>query len=186
MERRTRVINLISGPGAGKTSVSAYLFYNLKIRGYCVEYVSEVAKQLVWTRDFETLNNQHYVSTQQYKLLKSLVGLVDFIITDGPLTGGLYYNRFNQDNTSNIDKTEQSILKWISEFDNINIFLDRGSIPYEKEGRYQEETEAKQIDTVLQLLMNKNSIPFAIFPSIDPEKILDYIIGQISLDNKEE
>jgi hypothetical protein len=45
----------------------------MKIKGYNIEYVPEYAKQFVWMKDFETLNNQHYISTQQFKLFKSMI-----------------------------------------------------------------------------------------------------------------
>jgi hypothetical protein len=44
--------------------------------------VPEFAKQLVWKKEFDILNNQYYVSTQQYILLKSMDGIVEYVITD--------------------------------------------------------------------------------------------------------
>ena len=85
MPRQTYVINIIGGPGIGKTTISALLFANLKIRGYICEYVQEFAKKLVWLKDYDTLNNQFFVSREQYTLLKQIDGHVDFLITDGPL-----------------------------------------------------------------------------------------------------
>jgi hypothetical protein len=46
-------------------------------------------------KDFETLNNQHYISTQQFKLFKSMIWTVDYIITDGALFHWLFYNNLN-------------------------------------------------------------------------------------------
>ena len=181
MSHRTFVVNFISGPSAGKTTLSALVFAQLKIRGYVAEYVQEFAKQLVWTKDYETLNNQHYVSQRQFKLLAQMEGLVDFVVTDGPLVHGLYYNLHNKDNTSNIDKTQELILTSHNHFRNINIFLKRGSFPYELQGRLQTEEEAKEIDIILKHIIKSHGIPYVSFPAdADPqniERIVDHIIS---------
>jgi hypothetical protein len=174
--KKTYIINLVSGPSAGKTTLAAYLFYKMKMHGLSVEFVQEYAKTLVWQEDFDTLNDQYFVSTAQYRLFKPLNGLVDFIITDGSLLHGLYYNRFNPDNTSNIDKTELKILQMFNEFENINIFLERGSYKYETAGRLQTEEVAIQIDTVLKHLMAYNKIDFKSFSAENPDEILNYIL----------
>lgn len=179
--RETYVINIIGGPGIGKTTISALLFANLKIRGYVCEYVQEFAKKLVWLKDYDTLNNQFFVSKEQYNLLKQIDGHVDFLITDGPLIHGIYYNKYNKDNNSNTDKVEKFILTSINKFRNINIVLDRVDRDYEKEGRIQTEEEAKDIDVILKHILRTNNFTFSSFQA-DPEQIeniVEYII-QIS------
>lgn len=174
----TVVINVIGGPGVGKSVTSSLIFVELKIRGYSCELVQEYAKSLVWQKDFDTLNDQYHVSKTQFKLIKSVDGFVRFIVTDGPLPHGLYYNRFNKTNNSNIENTEKMILDCYSKLKNINIFLERGDFPYEECGRIQKEEEAKEIDHVLKHILRRNNIPFVCFES-DPSKIkdiVDYII----------
>lgn len=162
-EKTTHIINFISGPGAGKTTLSALLFAKLKIEGYTCEYVQEYAKTLVWTKDFDTLNNQYLVSKHQSELLNQINGKVDFIITDGPLIHGVYYNKYNKDNICNIEKTEQFILDNFRCFNNINIVLKRSDRPYEQQGRIQTEEESRDIDAILRHIMRINGIPFQEF-----------------------
>lgn len=162
-KHRTIVINLIGGPGCGKSTMAAVLFTALKLRGYVVEYVQEFAKRLVWTKQFSRLNNQHYVTTKQYEILREMNGAVDFIVTDGPLIHGLYYNLFNPDNTSDKDKTAAWILKCAGEFHNLNAVLIRGEFKYEAEGRLQTEEQARGIDGAMQHVLDLNQVHYQKF-----------------------
>lgn len=180
---KTKVINIIGGPGIGKTTVSSLIFAALKMHKnkYVVEYVQEYAKQLVWTKNFDILNNQYYVSQRQYSLLNQINGQVDFIVTDGPICQGLYYNMHNKNNTSNVEKTEKFILDCHKQFDNINIVLKRGNFEYESQGRLESEEESKAIDVILRHLLRTNNLPFIEFdPDASPENInaiIEYIIN---------
>lgn len=186
MNKKTCIVNLIGGPCIGKTTMSALIFAKLKLHKnkYVVEYIQEYAKHLVWTKNFDILNNQYYVSQHQYKLLEQMNGCLDYIVTDGPIIQGLYYNLHNKDNISNIDKTEKFILKCHKEFNNINIFLTRGDFEYESQGRLQTEEEAREIDVILKHLLKQNNIDFITFDASSDEeyinKIVDYIIEKSS------
>ena len=175
--RKTYIINIIGGPGIGKTTISALLFASLKIKGYICEYVQEYAKKLVWLKDYDTLNNQFLVSREQFNLLKQIDGQVDFLITDGPLIHGLYYNKYNKDNNSNIDKVEKFILDSIDKFNNINIVLERVNREYEKEGRIQTEEESRDIDVILKHILRTNHFQFITFDA-EPSQV-DNIVNEI-------
>lgn len=98
---------------------------------------------------------------KQYELLNNLNNKVDYIITDASLFQGLYYNRYNPYNVSNIQKTEKMILESINKFKNINIFIKRNpNIKYEIEGRIQSEKEAKEIDNKLKELLQEFKMEF--------------------------
>lgn len=177
---KTKVINIVSGPGSGKTIMAAQLLIQLKLLGHTVEYVQEYAKDLVWTKRFRKLNDQYAVSEKQYSRLHSINGHVDYIVTDGSLLHGLYYNRFNFNNLSNVDKTEHAIIEFYNEFDNIVIFLDRGDFVYEQDGRIESAAEAATIDFILDKILKEKKIPFVHFESNlsqdNLQKIVDYII----------
>lgn len=173
-------INIIGAPGVGKSTISALLFANMKIRGFIVEYVQEYVKKLVWTRDFESINNQYYLSKKTYETLNQIVssGSIDYCISDGPLLHGLVYNLQNVNNTSNIEKTEKFILECIHKFNNINIYLE--AVPgrlYETAGRIHTEDESREVGNLLKNLLDKNNMAYVSF-SADPQnidKIIDYI-----------
>lgn len=162
----TICVNFIGAPGVGKTTMAAYVFFLLKCRGHSVEWVGEYAKKLVYLERYEELNNQYMLSAKQADLLDALCGRVKFIVTDGALVHGLYYNRFNPHNTSNVEKTHEAILRRCSKHTNINIFLERGEFAYETNGRQQTEVEAREMDTNLKnFLISECNIPVHVFKS---------------------
>jgi cytidylate kinase len=173
----TIIINLISGPGSGKTTLASYIFAMLKIKKYNIEYVQEYAKKLVWLEDYEKLNNQYLVSKKQIDLLKKISEKVDLIITDGCILHGLYFNKHNEKNVSNVEKTEKYIIDNFRQFENINIFIERGNFPYEKNGRIESEIESHYIDEQLKKYLNYYMIDHVIIKN-DLE-IIDEIIQYI-------
>lgn len=178
--KKTCVINLIGGPSVGKSVCAGLIFAELKIQRWTTEYVQEYVKHLVWGGDLETIKNQYFVSTQQYKLLKNVDGKVDFIVTDGSLIHGLYYNRMFKDNVSNVEKTDAKIREYINHFTNIFIFLEKGDFPFETEGRLHSYEESVQINKDLQKLLDDMNVPYLRVKS-DKSNIpmmLHYILDQ--------
>lgn len=178
--RETIVINCLAGPSSGKTTIAAELFVALKKKGYNVEYLQEYAKQLVWLKEFDVLNNQQYVSHQYYKTIKAMDGVVDYIILDSSLLNGLYYNRNNLDNLSNVDKTEKLILEYYNCFTNLNFFINRlKHIDYETAGRIQSEDEAKAIDTHLIKILEHFNIEYCSV-NLENELYIEQMISDIN------
>jgi AAA domain len=177
----TYVINFISGPCAGKSTIASAVFAELKFRQYSAEYIQEHAKWLIYKGLFEELNNQYNVSMEQYKMVKCVKGQVQYICVDSPLLLGLYYNRSYLTNVSNVSKTESMILEKNKEFKNIYIFLERHSFPYQNEGRVHTEEQAKQIDAELVLLLKELNIEYKTFKSDkkNVSKIIDYVLTSV-------
>jgi hypothetical protein len=177
---KTKVVNFVSGAGAGKSLMSAMTFAELKMRHIKAEYVQEYAKTLVWQKRFDELDNQYHVSTEQYRMIKSVDGAVDYIVCDSGLIIGVFYNRYHKTNVCDVQKTEQMLLNKMTEFDNIYIFLERNpEFPFEQEGRIQDEQEAKLIDKQFKNLLEELKLPYKSFLSSRESipKILDYILS---------
>jgi tRNA uridine 5-carbamoylmethylation protein Kti12 len=176
------IINLVAGPSVGKSIFAAELFSRLKQKKYNAEWVPEEAKKLVWTENWDLLNNQHYVSKTQYELFKAIYHKVDIIVTDGSLLHGLYYNRYNEDNISNVEKTEKFIEQYFNEFNNLNIYLERNmTIPFQQEGRIQNLEESLKIDSELINILNEKNIKFQSFLAdiCNVDKMLKYIENKL-------
>lgn len=157
---KTKVINLIASPSSGKSVCAGLIFAELKIRGYITEYAQEYIKTLIWREELEAIKNQYWVTYQQYLLLRGINNKVQYIVTDGSLIHGLYYNRTYHDNVSNVQKTEAKILEWISEFDNIYIFLERGDYKFEQEGRIHTYEQSLEIQKDLKNLLDELGIKY--------------------------
>ncbi len=159
---KTYVISFTAGPGSGKSTIAAGLYYKLKLKGVNVEFLTEYAKTLVCQQKFAELNNQYKVSEDQANILQSWVGKVQFLVWDSSLVAGLYYNATNPDNVSNKEKTQKMILDRYNQFNNIHIFLERGELAYEQAGRYQTFDEAKHADNEMKQILDKENIEYKI------------------------
>ena len=87
------IVNLIGGPGAGKSTIAAGLFYFLKMSGVKVELATEYAKDKVYDKSFKTLDDQFYVFGKQFHKIWRLVEDNDVIITDSPIILSVFYNK---------------------------------------------------------------------------------------------
>lgn len=133
-----KVINLFGGPGTGKSTAAAGLFFQMKLQGFRVELVTEFAKDLVWEEHQAALEDQLYVLAEQNRRLHRLRGKVDWVITDSPLLlSGVYAS-------SNTVPSFWSLLNELWEsYENVNFYLPRdSSFKYESQGRLQSSVAA--------------------------------------------
>lgn len=144
-----KVINLFAGPGAGKSTTAAGLFYLMKNAGMNVELVTEYAKDLTWEKRFDMLTDQLYVLAKQNRRLQRLEDQVDFVVTDSPIL--LSYHYVTPDYLP-LHFRNLVIELW-DQYDNYNIVIERVK-PYLKKGRSQDEDEAKEIDIKINKMLS--------------------------------
>lgn len=156
----TRVINVIGGPGCDKSLVSAALVLYLNQRGKTVELIPDNAKALVWQKDFEALKNQYHIAQQQFGMLELLDGQVQFLVTEGSLPQLLYYNETYDENICDVAKTRRQILAWYRQHDNVNLLVERSERKYIQTGRFQDQSQALQMDRAIRGVLAREHLPF--------------------------
>ena len=91
-----KVLNIWGGPGIGKSTTAAGLFYEMKKLGLNVELVQEYAKDAVWEKRHNILDDQIYIfAKQQRRIARLAEHNIDWVITDSPIPLGLVYLRPN-------------------------------------------------------------------------------------------
>jgi cellulose biosynthesis protein BcsQ len=158
-----KVINFYGGPGTGKSTTAAGLFYKMKSEGYKVELVTEYAKDVVYQESFFKLKDQLYIFTKQHHKLWKLRGKVDYVITDSPLLLSLHY--FTDNDVYNKDHFFDFVRSTFNSYENINIFITRNEFhPYQNYGRTQTEDEAIEVDRSIRELLDKNKVLYNLLP----------------------
>ena len=152
-----KVINLFGEPCSGKSTISAGLFYYMKIRNYNVELVTEYAKDLVWEQRDETFKDQLYITAKQNHRLECLRNKVDYVITDSLILLGAIYANYNI-------KYRNSLLLIVIEqifksYDNINFLLNR-KLPYKNKGRIHNENQSIYIKEEIIKTLHNNFINY--------------------------
>lgn len=154
---RTLVVNFFAGPGAGKTTCAWEVAAALKKAKIVTEYVPEYPKELVWDGNTGLLDgsykNQRAVLAEQKRRLDRLIGKVDVIVTDSPLILQTAYVRKNK------EQFERDALAAHNEYDNFNLFINRGK-HYEQAGRIHSLTDSAKIDEEIKDILKRNSIFF--------------------------
>lgn len=158
----TKVINIIGGPGCDKSLISSAIILYLHLQDKTVETIPDYAKSLVWQQNYEVLKNQYFIAQRQFEMLSLLNGQVQFLITECSLPQVLYYNENYAENICDIAKTRAQILEWYGQYDNVNIFVERGEKKYVHTGRFQNEEQARVIDRGLRDVMEREKLPYTV------------------------
>ena len=165
--KETIIINLIGGPGCGKSTSASGIFYELKKLGINCELSLEFAKDKVWEESYKVLDDQFYVFGKQYHKLFRLKNKVDVIITDSPLIISMYYNKTPSEYFNKL------IVEQYNTFNNLLFFINRGNT-YQTEGRLQTKEESEMIDSDIKNILSEYDIKYS---EISCENAVEYIVN---------
>lgn len=148
-----KIIDLIGQPCSGKTTLSAILFAEMKMKGYNVDFAHEYAKELFYEEDSFKINNQLQVFSEQLWRIRRLENKCDYTITDSSLLLSIIYSKEENPYFKDL------ILYEYKKMNNLTVFL-KADFPYKQEGRYQNEKEAYEISQKIYQLLIEENIPF--------------------------
>lgn len=151
----TLIVNLIGGPGSGKSTFAHLLVGELKFSGINAEFAHEYAKDLVFTKRWETFKDQIYMFSKQRSIIYNKVGEVDVIVADCPILLSPIYDK--EKRQSLIDLVLNEYRKVPNQY---NIFVKRVDKKFVEIGRLQNIEEAKKIDRAAKSFLDKNKIPY--------------------------
>lgn len=159
----TKVINLYAGPSAGKSTIAYQLMGYMKFKRYNVEFAPEYAKELAWNNPKE-LDDQIAIFGEQQRRLYSLIGKVDWIITDSPLLLSIAYVEFNSKNyKEDRDEWEQRFVDLVYftylQYENYNYYVLRGDRKYIDHGRVQDQTRSLELDKQTKDMLALCNVP---------------------------
>lgn len=159
---KTKVINIVGGPGAGKSTITAGVFYELKKRALNAEISSEYAKDLVYENRSETFKDELYIFSKQAHRLFRLKNKVDYIVTDRPLIMSVVYNQFYNPETNEWNKAFNEIVKqtW-NRYDNYVYLINRVK-DYQHEGRNESYEQAIELDKLFKEKLEEYGIKYKI------------------------
>jgi len=154
--RKTQIINLFAGPGAGKSTIASGLFYNFKKQDILCDIPYEFPKELAWEESRSRIIDQFYVIANQHRGIVRSYGQVDYIILDSPILLSLVYkNNYTSGYPSSLyrENFDKTIIDIHKSYDNINIFLERPKGNFEDDGRFHSEYESEKLDRDIKSML---------------------------------
>lgn len=158
MQVKTHVVNLIGGPGVGKTTMAHLLVYLASAAGLRTAFVPEYVKS--WAlegRPFRPYDELYFLGKQaRYESIH--YGRDELIVTDKPLLMDVMYARkFSPQLAPAIEQSVTSLMKMAEEEHGVrhaNVILKRIH-PYQPHGRYQDEAGAREMDVDMREILRE-------------------------------
>lgn len=161
---KTKVINIVGGPGAGKSTIASGVFNLLKMNQMNAELVNEYPKSLIWEERKKTFDDSLYLFAKQAHIQYSINGKVDYMVTDRPLIMSNMYHNFwmEKDWTPEWNKSFYDLVKatW-DMYDNRVYFIER-SFPYVAQGRNENAQEALAQDKLTRKWLDDYGIDYIV------------------------
>lgn len=154
-KKETIVVNIIGGPGVGKSILASDIFSGLKRQSISCEISHEYIKKKLREKALKAVESQIYIFSKQLFQLFSLRDEVDVIVTDSPIILSAVYDK------TKCSSLRELVLKEYGKYNNLTYLLYRDeNVPYEEEGRYQDAVGAKEIDKKVLKFLNEENIEY--------------------------
>lgn len=177
----TKVVSFLAGPGCGKSTTSAGLFYEMKLLGHNVELVPEYAKKWAWQQKKITPLDQAFLFGKQSQSESCLYGKVDYVISDSSIYLAPMYEEYYAGKSLVLPSVHEFFRYAHENYDveHINILLTRNK-PYNPKGRYETEKQATEIDAFLRTKLKEWGVVYTEL-SLDDRARVPAILGLLNL-----
>jgi hypothetical protein len=172
------LVNFTGPPSAGKSTLAAGVFRELKALSMDVELVIEYTKELHRRQDYWTLSDELLVFSEKYRRIKQFEN-VDVVVTDSPLYCSLFYGQ-NQFDNHGVD-----LFKHIADtkFESI-FFVLPGRDNYDPRGRTPDQQYAQEAGDAITNFIRQSPWPVWDVPVDSQEqfvvsRVLETIEGKI-------
>lgn len=191
MKSRTKVVNILGGPGVGKSTIATGVYSKLMTERVSTELASEYAKDITWEGAHVLFENQIHLFSEQYRRQYRLLDKVDYVICDSPLLlNSVYLDYFMKKSKKKYFDDEYLYLQkqffneTFDQFNNINFYIERDDKYHTSAGRVHDLKESKQIDEEIKDLLMVYDPEYYICrgSTIDViHAISTHILGDVSL-----
>ncbi len=176
----TTIINILGGPGVGKSTIAAKVFSMLKEQGKEAEYVSEYVKGWAWEKRTPVNYDQFYFFAKQARREYPYFGKVDVIVSDAPVLLTSYYAQvYGTPQQAALFRSMYLTYADMCQKDGHSMkhyFLRRAN-PYNPEGRFQTEADANNIDVELRRFVRELGV-MVIDINADPLAAASIVAGE--------
>lgn len=152
--KKTIMVGLVGGAGAGKSTLAARVFAMLKDQNIDCEMAREVYKEALWEQNLGMMTDELLIFALQNHALHRLKGKVDVVISDA----SLYQKLFYQPGAFSMKNLVKNVC---NQYRNMTYVIHRVK-PYNPNGRYQTEEQAKNDDTTMHKILIEHNIPFKV------------------------
>lgn len=160
------VVNLIGGPGVGKSILTSDVFSNLKRNFVSAEISPEYIKKKIREKSMKAVQSQIYIFGKQQYQQFTMKDDVDVIVTDSPFILSSIYD------VSKCTLLKALILQEFNKYENMTYYIERNDdVPYEQEGRYQDSDGAKKVDKTVINFLDENAINYKTVKGIGDDTI---------------
>ena len=171
------VVNLFAGPGAGKSTLAAQIYAELKKRHIDAEYVPEFPKELVYEERYLTLKDQVFVFATQNHKIWTAARHNQVVVTDSPILLSTVYNPETSVNFRTL------VVEMHRQYQSLNIVLKRSPETHTPVGRVHSLTESISLDNRIRTVLEGEGIDFAEFDPVNDNLrvLLELIIQELGL-----
>ena len=162
------LIELYSGPGAGKSTTAAGLYYLMKCRGYDAEMVREFAKEKAWNGTLADVTDNEIIYSEQTRRELDMVDGPDVVITDSPIRMSQVYGT-----PEDVVKEHEAEMR-AAGFNYIRLFVNRPE-EFSNSGRIHNKEQSIEIDKTVRGMLEFHG-------EVDKnlETLIDFIENKLS------